>query len=148
MLTYLKFCDLDKKIARGQKNDFFRIFLFCCTSTHLDATFYSHQNFISSAVQRNHEGQRIRKFSAKMTPQAKKMTFFRIFFLSCTSTHQGATFLFLSKFHIFSRSEKSWGDKEKSVTSTNEQRRRTNERRTTNYIDDHNTSSGFSESSG
>ena len=56
-------------------------------------------------------GQRIRKYSAKMTPQAKKMTFFRIFFFSCTSTHQGATFLFLSKFHIFSRSEKSWGDK-------------------------------------
>ena len=72
-------------------------------------------------------GQRIRKFSAKMTPQAKKMTFFRIFFFSCTSTHRGATFLFLSKFHIFSRSEKSWGDKKKALhrTTNNEQRRTT-----------------------
>ena len=64
-------------------------------------------------------GQRIRKFSAKMTPQAKKMTFFRIFFFSCTSTHQGANFLFLLKFHIF------MGGQEKSVTSTNDERRRT-----------------------
>ena len=78
-------------------------------------------------------GQRIRKFSAKMTLQAKKMTFFRIFFFSCTFTHRGATFLFLSKFHIFSRSEKSWGDKEKALHRTNERRtndERTNERRT------------------
>ena len=40
------------------------------------------------------------------------MTFFQFFFFSCTSTHQGATFLLLSKFHIFSRLEKSWGNKE------------------------------------
>ena len=39
------------------------------------------------------------------------MIFFLNFIFSCTSTHQDATFLFLSKFHIFSRSEKSWGDK-------------------------------------
>ena len=57
-------------------------------------------------------GQIIRKFSAKMTPQGKQNIIF-LFFFSCTSTHQGATFLFLSKLHIFSRSEKSWGDKEK-----------------------------------
>ena len=60
---------------------------------------------------------------------AKKMTFFRIFFFSCTSSHRGATFLFLSKFHIFSRSEKSWGDKKKALhRRTNE---RTNDERTT-----------------
>jgi len=42
----------------------------------------------------------------------QKMTFFRIFFFCCTSTHRDETFLFLPKFHIFSRLEKSWGDKE------------------------------------
>ena len=76
-------------------------------------------------------GQRIRKFSAKMTPQAKKMTFFRNFVFSCTSTHRGATFLFLSKLHIFSRSEKSWGDKEKRYIKQQQQQQqqqRTNER--------------------
>jgi len=85
-------------------------------------------------------GQRIRFFSAKMTPQAKKMTFFRIFFFSCTSTHQGATFLFLLKLHIFSRSEKSWGDKEKRYI---EQRTNDERRTTTKYIDDDNSPAGF-----
>ena len=60
----------------------------------------------------------------------RKNDFFRFFFVSCTSTHRGATFLFLSKFHIFSRSEKSWGGQVKSVTSNDE--RRTNDERTTN----------------
>ena len=74
-------------------------------------------------------GQRIRKLSAKMTPQAKKNTFFGFFFFSCTSTHRGTTFLFLSKFHIFSRSEKLWGGKEKSVTLNNERSNDDDERR-------------------
>ena len=57
-------------------------------------------------------GQRIRTFSAKMTPQGKKMTFFGFFFFCCTSSRRDETFLFLAKFHIFSRLDKSWGDKQ------------------------------------
>ena len=64
------------------------------------------------------------------TAYGPKKLLFSDFYFSCTSTHRGATFLFLSKFHIFSRSEKSWGDKEKRYI---ERRRSTNddERRTT-----------------
>jgi len=92
--------------------------------------------------------QRIRKFSAKMTPQAKKTIFFRIFFFFRTSTHQGATFLILSKFHLQPFREIMGGGQGKSVTSTtnnDELQRRTT---TTNYIDDHKNPSGLSESSG
>ena len=73
-------------------------------------------------------------FRLKMTPQAKKMTFFGFFFFCCTSSRRDETFLLLPKFHIFSRSEKSWGDQKKRYIN-NERRRRTNDdderRRTT-----------------
>ena len=45
------------------------------------------------------------------------MTFFGYFFFCCTSPRRGETFLLLLKFHIFSRSEKSWGAR-KIVTPT------------------------------
>jgi len=82
-----------------------------------------------------------------MTPQAKKMTFFRIFFFCCTSSRRDETFLLLPKFHIFSRSEKSGGDKEKALhqrtTTTNDDNERRQRTTTTNYIDDDKTPSGF-----
>ena len=53
---------------------------------------------------------------------AEKRTFFGFFF-RCTSTHRGATFLSLSKFHIFSRSENSWGDKVALQTTNNNNER-------------------------
>ena len=52
----------------------------------------------------------------------QKNDFFSDFFFSCTSTHRGATFLFLSKFHIFRRSEISWGDKKSYKQTTNNKR--------------------------
>ena len=89
---------------------------------------------IFSRLEKSWGGQRIRKFSAKMTPQGKKMTFFWIYFFCCTSSRRDETFLFLPKFHIFSRSEKSWGDKEKALHQRTNERtndeRRTNERTT------------------
>ena len=70
-----------KNDATGQKNDFFSDFFFLL---HI---YTSRRNFFVvikiSYLQPFREimgGQRIRKFSAKMTLQAKKMTFFRIFF--------------------------------------------------------------------
>ena len=53
---------LAKNDATGQKNDLFRIFLCCCTSTHQGATFCFYKNFISSAVQRNHGGTRKKRY--------------------------------------------------------------------------------------
>ena len=72
------------------------------------------------------------------------MTFFeKKFLLHIITSRQN--FLLLPKLHIFSRSEKSWGDKEKALhrTTTNNDERRTNER-TTNYIDDDNSPPGLS----
>ena len=72
--------------------------------------------------------------SRKKIAPGRKNDFFRNFLIFCTSTYRDETFLFLSKFYIFSRSEKSWGDKEKALhqrTTTNE-RRRTNDERTAN----------------
>ena len=70
-------------------------------------------------------GQTKRKFSTKNDSTGQKNDFFRIFFC-CTSTHQCATFLFLPKFHIFSRSEKSWEDQKKRyIERTNDKRRTT-----------------------
>ena len=54
-----------------------------------------------------------RQFSTKNDATGQKNDFFRFFFFCCTSSRRDKTFLLLPKFHIFSRSEKSWGDKEK-----------------------------------
>ena len=51
-----------KNDATGQKNDFFRIFLFCCTSSRQDETFLLLPNYISSAVQRNHGGTKKKRY--------------------------------------------------------------------------------------
>ena len=53
-----------------------------------------------------------RQFLARNDAAGQKNDFFRNFLFCCTSTYRDETFLFLSKFHIFSRSEKSWGDKQ------------------------------------
>ena len=57
-------------------------------------------------------GQTKRQFSAKNDAEGRKNDFFQNFICSCTSTHQDETFLLLSKFLIFSRLEKSWGDEQ------------------------------------
>ena len=100
------------------------------------------QNFISSAVQRNHGrgGKQNVNFRLKMTPQAEKMTFFGFVFC-CTSTHRDETLLFLPKFHIFSRLEKLWVGK---ITLRQRQQQTTNDKKTKNeHHGDHNAPSGF-----
>ena len=131
-LTLMAHCSLAEKNHQRPKKQLFSKF------SSLLHIYLSRRNFFVlikiSYLQSFREimgGQRIRKFSVKMTPQAKKMTFFRIFFFCCTSSRRDETFLLLPKFHIFSRSEKSWGDKEKAL------------HRTTNYIDDENSPPGF-----
>ena len=134
-----------KKIARGQKNDFFWIFLFNCTSTHLDATLIPIKISYLQPFREIMGGQRIQKFSAKMTPQAKKMTFFRIFFLA--HLHIKAQLFCFYQNSISSAVQRNHGGTRKKRYINDDDERGTNERRT-NYIDDHNTPSGFSESSG
>jgi len=54
------------------------------------------------------------------------MIFFEIFFSVAHLPIKTKLFLFLPKFHIFSRSEKSWGDKKRyKQTTTNEHHKRT-----------------------
>ena len=94
-------------------------------------------------------GQRIRTFSAKMTPQAKKMTFFRIFFLLLHIFTSRRNFFVFTKISYLQPFREIMGGQGKSVTSTtnDERRRRTtttnDEERTTNYIDDDNSPPGF-----
>ena len=102
----------------GRKNDFFGFFS-CCKSTHRDETYCFHPNFISSAFQRSHGGgQKNVNFRLKMTPQAEKKTFVGFFFSCCTSTHWVKTFFILSRFHIFSHSEISWGGGKNALQQT------------------------------
>ena len=88
-----------KNDAAGQKNDFFLDFFFLL---HI---YTSRRNFFVfikiSYLQPFREimgGQRIRKFSAKMTPQAKKMTFFRIFFSAAHLLIETKLFCFYQNF--------------------------------------------------
>ena len=55
-------------------------------------------------------GQQKRLFRLKNSHRSKKWIC-QIFCCCCASNHRDETFLFLSKFHIFSRLEKSWGNK-------------------------------------
>ena len=65
-----------KNDASGQKIDFFRNFLFCCTSTLRDKKKLFNQNFISLTVQRNHGGDKKNvNFRLKLMLQAKKIIF-------------------------------------------------------------------------
>ena len=76
-------------------------------------------------------GQRIRKFSAKMTPQAKKMTFFRIFFSLAHLHIKAQLFCFYQNFISSAVQRNHGGTKKKRYI---ERRRRTttnDERRTT-----------------
>ena len=71
-------------------------------------------------------GQRIRKFSAKMTPQAKKMTFFRIFFSLAHLHIEAQLFCFYQNF-ISSAVQRNHGGTRKKryierTTTTNERR--------------------------
>ena len=66
-------------------------------------------------------GQRIRKFSAKMTPQAKKMTFFFLLLHIYTSRRNFFVFIKISYLQPF---REIMGGQEKSVTSNDERRRR------------------------
>ena len=130
-----------KMTTGGKKNYFFRFSWF---RFHI---FTSRRNFfVFTKV-----AYLLRHFSAKQLTKGRTNKFFRIFSCCSTSSRRDETFLFLPKFHIFSRSEKSGGDKEKALHQrrTNDEWTTNDEQRTTtNYIDDHNTPSGFSESSG
>ena len=116
---------------------FFKIFFVVAHLPIETKLFCYYQNFISSAVQKNHGGDKKNvNFRLKMTPQAKKMTFFGIFFFCCTSSRRDETFLLLPKFHIFSCSEKSWGDQKKRYIEqqrTNDERTMNDERRRTTW---------------
>ena len=72
-------------------------------------------------------GQRIRKFSAKMTPQAKNMTFFQIFF-SVAHLHVETKLFCYYQNYISSAVQRNHGGTKKKRYI---ERRRTNERRTT-----------------
>ena len=80
-------------------------------------------------------GQRIRKFSAKMTPQAKKMTFFRKFFSEFFRKFSLLLHIYTLRRNFFVFNKISYlqpfreimGGQGKSVTSTNE-RRTTNDK--------------------
>ena len=104
-----------KNDAAGQNNDFLRIFCFCCTSTHRDATFLFLSKFhVFNHSEKSWGGDKKNvNFRLKMTQQAEQITFFGFFFFCCTSSRRDETFLLLPKFHIFSRSEKSWGGQTK-----------------------------------
>ena len=75
-------------------------------------------------------GQRIRTFSAKMTPQAKKMTFFRIFFSLAHLHTEAQLFCFYQNF-ISSAVQRNQGGTRKKRYINDEQRRTT-----TNYNDE------------
>jgi len=64
---------------------------------------------------------RSKALTLKKSLQANKNDFFFL-------TQRDKTFLFLPKFHIFSRSEKSWGGQEKALPTNKQQ---------TNTMDDH-----------
>ena len=87
-------------------------------------------------------GQRIRKFSAKMTPQAKKMTFFRIFFSLAHLHIKAQLFCFYQNF-ISSAVQRNHGGTRKKRYINDERRRRTTNDERTNYIDDDNSPPGF-----
>ena len=145
-------CSLTETNRQRPKNDFFKKFLCCCTSTHRDETFLFLPKFhIFSRLEKSwgdkeYENFRLKwrhrpkkwvffgfflsfthlhieaqlfisikisyllpfreimgykqnvNFQLKMTPQAKKMTFFEIFFFCCTSTHRDETFFSFIKF--------------------------------------------------
>ena len=75
-------------------------------------------------------GQTKRQFSTKNDATGQKNVVFFHFLFCCTSTHRDETFLLLPKFHIFSCSEKSWGDKivlrqQQRTTTTNNNEQQT-----------------------
>ena len=133
------------KSSEAKKMTFFLIFC-CCTSTHQDETFLFLSKFhIFSCLEKSWGDKQNVNFRLKTTPQAKKMTFFEIFFSVAHLHVEAKLFSFYQNF-ISSTVQRFHGGTRKSVRSTNE--RTTNERTTTKYMDDHNTPSGFLESSG
>ena len=128
-------CSLAEKNARGRKNDFFRNFLFSCTSTHWDKTFLPLPNFhIFSRLEKSWGDKQNVNFQLKMTSQAKKMTFFEIFFSVAHLLIKTKLFCFYQNFISL---EKSWGGKI-ALQQTNKQ---TNKQ--TNTTNDHNSPPGF-----
>jgi len=75
-------------------------------------------------------GQRIRKFSAKMTPQAKKMTFFRIFF-SVAHLHVETKLFCYYQNYISSAVQRNHGGTKKKRYINDERRTNDNEQRRT-----------------
>ena len=92
-------------------------------------------------------GQTKRQFSAKNDATGQKKYFFRNFIFCYTSIHRDETFFVFIKFSYLQPFREIMGGQGKALHQR-QRRRRTNDERTTNYIDDHNTPSGFSESSG
>ena len=116
-----------KNDATGQENDFFWIF-FSATHLHVETKLFLFlpKLHIFSRSDKSWGDKKNVNFQLKMTPQAKKMNFFGIFFFSCTSSRRDETFLLLPKFHIISRSEKSWVARWRNDNEdNNEQQQRT-----------------------
>ena len=113
----------------------FFIFRFCCTSTHQDEFFLILSKFHIFSRSENSWGNKQNvNFRLKMTPQAKKMTFFQNFLAHLPIKTK--LFCFYQTF-ISSAVQRNHGGTRKRVTST------TTTTTTTNYMDDHNTPSGF-----
>ena len=96
-------------------------------------------------------GQRIQKFRLKWRRRPKKWLFFGFFFfLLHIYTSRRNFFAFIKNFISSAVQRNHGGTRKKALHRTNERtNERTNKRTTeTNYMDDHNTPSGFSESSG
>ena len=79
-------------------------------------------------------------YPLKMTPQAKKMTFFGFFFLLHIFTSI-RNFFVITKITYIQPLREIMGDKEKALHRTTNER--TTNERTTNYIDDDNSPPGF-----
>ena len=117
-----------KNDATGQKNFFFRNFLFCYTSTHRDETFLFLSNFhIFSRSEKPWGEKQNVNFRLKMTPQAKKMTFFEIFFSVAHLHVEAKLFSFYQNFitSMVQRQGKALHQPTTNERTTNERRRTT-----------------------
>ena len=95
----------------------------CFTLAHLyieTKKNYFYQNFISSGVQRNHGRTKKWQFVAKNDAAGQKIFFSDICFTLAHLYIEKKKKMFLSKFHIFSRLEKSLRDKKRQFSTRND----------------------------
>ena len=100
------------KSPEAKKRTFFKIFFAVAHLLIETKLFLFLSKFhIFSHLEKSWGGQTKLQFSTKNDATGQKKWLFLEFFFCCTSSRRDETFLFLPKFHIFSRLEKSWGDK-------------------------------------